>query len=82
MALIRELRDELDIQWGRNHAEYCGMEWPHRSPGRRRRCPYPPPRVLADASEFLLELQEREGSHPLAFGDDGSDVDALAAERD
>jgi hypothetical protein len=40
-ALIKALRQELELQWDYNHAEHCTNEWPHRGD-----CHWPRPRLL------------------------------------
>jgi hypothetical protein len=52
-ALIVDLRDELEDQWSRNHAEHCDIIWPHK---RGETCEYPPPVVIVRASEWLGDL--------------------------
>lgn len=70
ITLVRELRDECQRQWGRNHAEYCDISWPHR----RGTCSYPPPDVLRTASKWLADLGLHERVDAFGLVHDPADM--------
>lgn len=66
---VAKLEQELGDQWWANHAEHCGLEWPHPS---ETSCGWPLPDLLDPERLRRLDLGHFEYSSRL--GGDVEDV--------
>ena len=67
---IARLEAELVEQWWSNHAEHCGLEWPHPSGAF---CGWPLPKLLVP--ERLRRLDSGHFEYASSFRSDVKDVD-------